>query len=99
MNVSANSKNGPNGITLSLCFFNNINDVGKAMRLPIKIANVPSSGSSINPKTNIIFISPPPRLSFFNVLLPMIIIKYIIPNRNNPDNICFNAPSNPKFNI
>ena len=70
----------------SLHFIKIIIEIGKAIKLPKKIDRVPRSGSSIKPKRNSILISPPPRDSFLNNLLPRHMIKYISTNRKAPVN-------------
>ena len=49
------------------------------------IENNPLAGESTVPTKNISLISPPPRLSFLNILLPRSISKYIIENKCNID--------------
>ena len=99
MIVKAINKNGPNGITFSLFLYNSIREIGNAIKLPKNTDKVPSSGSRINPKTNIIFMSPPPKLSFFSSLFPINIIIYKIANKSIPVSTCFRAPRTPKLRI
>lgn len=70
---TANKIKGPKGITCSFLKYRN-NDGIKAKRLDRKIENIPTIGCKTSPATNINFISPPPRLSFF---------KYKIPKQHN----------------
>ncbi len=84
MQVKAIKRNGPKGIIFSLSLYKRNKEIGKAIKLPKKMENVPSKGSRMSPKTKSILTSPPPRLSFLNTFSPKTIIKYISPKRNMP---------------
>ena len=63
-NIKLSNRNGPKGIKCSLLRTSNIRENGKAKALAKKMEITPKSGDRMRPKTNIILISPPPRLSF-----------------------------------
>ena len=97
INAKAITRNGPNGITFSCFEKYKYKESGKANKLPIKIVKTPSNGSRTSPKRNIILTSPPPILSFLNILFPINIIKYITTNKNIPIPICESIPIKPNF--
>ena len=82
--IIESTKKGPNGIRLFLYFSIIIIDIGSAISEAKKIENTPICGPNTNPIVNISFISPPPNVSFLNILLPIYIIRYIIINNNIP---------------
>ena len=60
-------------------------EIGKAIKEAINIIKIPNKGDNTCPITNINLISPPPKDSFLNIILPSIIIAYINTNKHNPD--------------
>ena len=71
--------------------------MGKAIQDAINIEKIFIASDKVIPKTNINFISPPPRDSFLNILFPNFIIRNITINIISPQPIDFKTPMNPKL--